>query len=68
MIGKLLRWGNSYGIRLSRKEIERLGAREGDELVVEVKVRPTDRVDLSHLRTFTGGPILSQTHDQVDWS
>lgn len=30
--GKVLRWGNSYGIRITRAEVERLGLHEGDEV------------------------------------
>jgi antitoxin component of MazEF toxin-antitoxin module len=68
MIGKVLKWGNSYGIRLSKEDVEELGLREGQEVVVEVKTHPEERVDLSHLETFEMGGDLSREHDEVEWA
>lgn len=68
MIAKVLRWGNSYGIRISKEEARRAGLREGQEVVVEIKAKPGDRIDLSKVRTFRGPGNLSATHDEVDWA
>lgn len=68
MIGKVLKWGNSYGIRLSKEDVEGLGLREGQEVVVEVKTDPDERVDLSNLQTFSMGGDLSRKHDEVEWA
>lgn len=68
MIGKVLKWGNSYGIRLSKEDVEEMGLREGQEVLVEVKTDPDERVDLSDLQTFSMGGDLSQTHDEVEWA
>lgn len=62
MHAKLLRWGNSYGLRLSKSEVERAGLKPGQE--VTVRLDSGDRVDLGHLRTFSdgaGGP----DHDRI---
>lgn len=67
MIAKVLRWGNSYGIRISKQAAEREGLREGAEVVVEVRAKPGERIDLSGLRTFRLGGELSARHDEVGW-
>lgn len=67
MLAKVLRWGNSFGLRISKAEAERMGLVEGQEVVVEVKVKPGQRIDLSHLHAFDLGGDLSVHHDEVDW-
>jgi antitoxin component of MazEF toxin-antitoxin module len=67
MIAKVLRWGNSYGIRISKQDAEREGLREGQEVVVVIKARPGQKVDLSGLRTMDLGGLASH-HDEVDWA
>jgi antitoxin component of MazEF toxin-antitoxin module len=68
MIAKVLRWGNSFGIRISADDARRHGLREGQEIVVELKAKAGQKVDLSHLETFEGPGNLSTTHDEVDWA
>ncbi|HEV8360312.1 MAG TPA: hypothetical protein VGR28_07660 [Candidatus Thermoplasmatota archaeon] len=68
MIAKILRWGNSYGIRISKGDLERRGLREGEEVVIEIKAQPGKNVDLSHLRGFHLGGDLADHHDEVDWA
>jgi hypothetical protein len=66
--GKLLRWGNSFGIRLRRSDLEENGLREGDEISLEIRKLPRDKIDLSGIRTFAGDPDLSTRHDEIDWA
>lgn len=68
MIAKVLRWGNSYGIRISAEDVRRYGLYEGQEVVVNVKAKAGEKVDLSKLRTFRGPGDLSQRHDEVEWA
>lgn len=67
MRAKVLRWGNSYGIRIKKADAERLGLREGDEVVLDVKARPGQRVDVSKLPNLHLGGLAGD-HDEVDWS
>ncbi len=63
--GRILRWGNSYGIRLRREDLEKAGLSPGSEAVVRV-ARPSERVDLSSLPTFRGGrDDDSLRHDEI---
>ena len=68
LLGKLLRWGNSYGIRLSRKDVERLGMKENAELIVEVRSTAEERVDLSSLPSIPGLGKLADSHDEEEWA
>lgn len=68
MLAKVLKWGNSYGLRLSKDEVEEMGLQEGQEVVVEIKSKPGEKVDLSHLRTFNLGGSLARDHDEVEWA
>lgn len=68
MIGKLLRWGNSYGVRLSKADVERLGLKEGQEVAFEVAASPNEKIDLSDMPSFHLGGDLSVRHDEVDWA
>lgn len=68
MIGKILRWGNSYGIRLSKRDVEEAGLHEGEEVVVDVKAREGEKVPLDWLRTFSLGEDLSIRHDEYEWA
>lgn len=63
--GRILRWGNSYGIRLRKAEVERAGLKEGAEATVRIE---PGRVDLSHLRTYDdpeGRTDISVRHDEI---
>lgn len=60
---KLLRWGNSYGVRISKADVERLGVHPGDELDVEVLPK-RGKVDLSFLGTFRDGGAGAE-HDRL---
>lgn len=55
MRATIRRWGNSAAVRLGKRELDRLGLREGD--AVEVEVRPVRRTawDVSMLPVFRSG-------------
>ena len=62
---KALRWGNSYGLRVTKADFERAGLQVGQELDVHVGGKPA-KVDLSHLRVFTGPDRFpGWSHDDV---
>ena len=68
MIAKVLKWGNSYGVRLAKADVEREGIRVGDEVVFELRARPRRPVDVSHIRPLFRDGTLSQAHDKVEWA
>lgn len=68
MIVKLLRWGNSYGIRVSKADVEREGLREGQEFRILIRAKPGQKVDVSRLPAFDLGGDLSERHDEVEWA
>lgn len=64
MTGKLLKWGNSYGVRIAKADVQRAGLQIGDELSI-VTAKP-GKVDISHIRTFrSGDPYGSRDHDEI---
>lgn len=66
--GKLLRWGNSYGIRVKKDDAARTGIPEGADVALDIQEIPR-KIDLSKIRTFKGGdPDLSVKHDEVEWA
>jgi len=66
MITKIKKWGNSFGVRITKKELEEYGLKEGEEVKVKIeKVIPKKEVDLSNLPTFTEtDERVSEHHDQ----
>lgn len=61
---RLLKWGNAYGIRVTREEARRLRAREKDLLDVEV-VNPDEPVDVARFPVFHLGRDARARHDEV---
>lgn len=60
---RILRWGNSYGIRLSKAEVEALGLGEGKDVQVELKRKA---YDWSKIAVFHGDDGYDCTdHDEV---
>lgn len=57
------RWGNSYGIALTKAELEELGLRPGDEVHASFQKRVYKR-DLSKVPVFHWGGDL--TPEEVD--
>jgi hypothetical protein len=61
---RLLKWGNSMGLRISKHDARRLRLQVGAELVVRIASEPAE-VDLSVLRTFRGGGDAAADHDRI---
>lgn len=60
---KILEWGNSYGIRIKKADLEREGLEPGEEVAVRIE-RRAEPIDLSDLPTFSGGQSdVSDRHD-----
>lgn len=66
VIVEIKKWGNSLGIRLSRRELRKNGLKEGDLVRVSIeKVRPEGDVDLSRIPTFSDPDSqMSERHDR----
>lgn len=60
--GKLRRWGNTFGIAVSRKDVERLHAKEGAEVTLRISAAPV-HVDYSDAGIFDFGPTASRDHE-----
>lgn len=63
--GRLLRWGNSYGLRLSRREVERLRLRPDTEIEVKVDVSPGKKITVDQLPSFNLGGDAADRHDEL---
>ncbi|MFQ6107763.1 MAG: hypothetical protein ACE5QF_09320 [Thermoplasmata archaeon] len=62
---RILKWGNSYGLRIQKADVKRLGLRQGEEVLVRLE-RRSGPVDLSQLPKFKGGaPDDSLRHDEL---
>lgn len=61
--GKLLRWGNSFGLRLSRRDVERLHLRPGAEVHVTIPL-PDASPDVD-LPSFHLGADAADRHDDL---
>ena len=62
---RILKWGNSYGLRVRKADLKKLGLQPESEAVVRLEKRQ-GRVDLSGVPTFRGGlPDDSLRHDEL---
>ena len=64
---RITRWGNGYGIRLTKADIERLRVREGDEIDAEL-YGAEDRVmeeELDRLAIFRFGGYENEDLDDL---
>ena len=62
---RVLKWGNSYGLRVRKADVKKLGLLPESEAVVRLETQ-RGRVDLSRLPTFRGGsPDDSLRHDEL---
>lgn len=64
---RVTKWGNGYGIRLTKKEVERLQVAEGDEIEGELFGEddyPT-KADLDRLAVFHLGGYDTQDLDDL---
>lgn len=63
--GKVLEWGNSYGIRIRKADLDAAGLTPGAEVTVRIERTP-GRIDLSGIRFIKGGkPDDSERHDEL---
>lgn len=51
---RLLKWGNGFGIRITKKEALAMGIKAGTELDVDVEPQPAS-MELEGLRTYRLG-------------
>jgi len=63
-VKRVLAWGNSYGIRLTKAELAQLGIQPGAD--VEVDVKPVrKKIDWSKVAIFRWGDNVSERHDEI---
>jgi hypothetical protein len=62
--GKVLRWGNSFGLRLSKRDLERLHIQPGSEIPVLVTT-PGEPMDPMDAPTFHLGGQAARDHDEL---
>lgn len=63
MQATIKKWGNSYAVRLTKKDLDRLHLKEGDTVDVQL-MRPLGPIDLTGLPTFRSGQSdVSENHD-----
>lgn len=61
---KVLHWGNSYGLRISKHDVERLGLFPGSEVAVSL-VTKDDKIDVPWF-TFSGdGRPMEEWADEL---
>ena len=62
----MVRWGNGYGIRLTKKEAAALEAEPGDELDIDLyRPRFVTEAELDRLAMFNFGKASSIGHDEA---
>lgn len=63
--GRYLKWGHSYGIRLRKKDAERLAVPAGADVKVTVDTE-VEPFDVDQIRTFRGPDARgSRDHDRI---
>jgi hypothetical protein len=62
--GRLLRWGNSIGVRISMRDARRLRLRQGADVVLRIESEPSP-VDISGLPTAHGKGTEGRDHDKI---
>lgn len=61
--GRLLAWGNSYGIRLSRDDVQRFGLKPDQEIRVKLEIEQ-EALGVSDLPSFDLGRAADR-HDDL---
>src|SRR5688500_9241513 len=61
---KALQWGNSYGLRVTKADVERAGLPVGQDVADQIGGEP-GKVDTSHLRTFRWGGQAGKYHADI---
>jgi antitoxin component of MazEF toxin-antitoxin module len=63
--GKILRWGNSFGIRIRSSDLEETDLKPNEEVFVRIEQR-SEELELSELPTFrSGAETTAARHDAV---
>lgn len=62
--GRLLRWGNSLGVRISMRDARRLRLRHGADITIRIESEPGP-IDLSVLPTVHGRGTEGRDHDKI---
>jgi antitoxin component of MazEF toxin-antitoxin module len=62
---KLLRWGNSYGLRLSRGDVERLHLRPDTTVEMRLDVTPGEKIRATEAVSFRLGGDAAARHDEL---
>ncbi len=63
--GKVLRWGNSYGIRIAKKELQAAGLKPGMKIRLRLE-GPAGEIDVDSLFAFfSDEPDVSERHDEI---
>lgn len=63
--GRLLRWGNSFGLRISRHDVERLRLRADQEVQVRIDISPARPIRARDAHTFDLGGDAADRHDEL---
>lgn len=63
--GRLLRWGNSYGLRIARQDVDRLRLRPGSEVEIKVNVGPEGTMRPMEAPSFDLGGRAADEHDRL---
>lgn len=63
MHADIKQWGNSMAIRLSARDLRRLGVQLGDRVEVTVKPISTGRLDIDLPVFHSGRSDISERHD-----
>ncbi len=64
MMTEVKSWGNSYAVRLTRRDLRRLGIQLGDQVDVQLRAMPKKKVDLSKMPIFYDTVSdVSERHD-----
>lgn len=61
---RIVKWGNGYGIPVTRAEVEQLGGPANDSVEVEIRTA-TSRLDVSALHMVDLGRDASERHTEL---
>ena len=67
MHATIKRWGNSYAIRLTKSDLDRLGVSEGQEVDLDIR-SPTIGIDVASLSAFRDPEHMTLDQARADWA
>ncbi len=63
--GRILRWGDSYGVRIRKQDLDRAGIQVGENVELRLGTPEENRVDLSGFPLIEDpDPDVSKEHDK----